>query len=138
MNNLVRKVKKIGIEVLKKWGKDYSGSESEKDSYGEGVDSDICEERFVKMNGKFIKRRRIEFIRDDLYLKSKRLLYYNDVRLFFRLDLYYLDGRLSNKIGRCILKVCSFEDKKNLVINGFNLYFGKRILIFWLIDCGVV
>ncbi|KAH0905685.1 hypothetical protein HID58_037512, partial [Brassica napus] len=138
VNNLARKVKKTGTEASKKRGKDYSGSESEKDSYGEGVDSDTCEERFVKMNGKSIKRRRIEPIRDDLHSKSKRPSYYNDARPSSRSDSHYLDGRLSNKTGRCTLKVRTSEDKKNPAINGFNPYSGKRTLISWLIDCGVV
>ncbi|CDY10104.1 BnaC05g03470D [Brassica napus] len=125
-------------EASKKRGKDYSGSESEKDSYGEGVDSDTCEERFVKMNGKSIKRRRIEPIRDDLHSKSKRPSYYNDARPSSGSDSHYLDGRLSNKTGRCTLKVRSSEDKKNPAINGFNPYSGKRTLLSWLMDCGVV
>ncbi|CAH8308191.1 unnamed protein product [Eruca vesicaria subsp. sativa] len=134
VNNLARKVKKTRTESSKKRGKDYSGSESERESYEVGVDSDTFEERFVKMSAKSIKRRR----NDDLHSKSKRQSYYNDARPSSGSDAHYLDGRLSKKIGRCTLKVRSSEDKKNPAINGFNPYSGKRTLLSWLIDCGVV
>ncbi|KAL0723923.1 hypothetical protein Bca4012_038522 [Brassica carinata] len=134
VNNLARKVKKTGTEISKKWDKEYSDSESEKDS-------DTCEERkssFLKMSGKLMKRGRIEPIRDDSHSKSKRPSYYNDARPSSGSDSHYLDGRLSKKIGRCTLKVRSSEDKKNPAVNGFNPYSGKRTLLSWLIDCGVV
>ncbi|XP_018436938.2 increased DNA methylation 1 [Raphanus sativus] len=133
VNNLARKVKKTGTEISKKRDKGYSDSESEKQSYGEGVDSDTFEERFVKMTGKSIKRGR-----NDLHSKSKRPSYYNDARPSSGSDSHYLDGRLSKKIGRCTLKVRSSEDKKSPEANGFNPYSGKRTLLSWLIDCGVV
>ncbi|KAF8106440.1 hypothetical protein N665_0139s0034 [Sinapis alba] len=140
VNNLARKMKKTRTEISKKRGKDYSDSESGKESYGDdevGVDSDTCEERkgsFVKMTGKSTKRGRNETNPS----KSKRLSYHNDARPSSGSDPHYLDGRLSKKVGRCTLKVRSSEDKKNPAINGFNPYSGKRTLLSWLVDCGVV
>ncbi|ESQ36384.1 hypothetical protein EUTSA_v10009713mg, partial [Eutrema salsugineum] len=137
VNNLARKVKKTRAEMFKKWKKDSSCSEDELESNGdEGVDSDTREERmgsFVKLTGKSKKR-----ARDELHSKSKRLPYYNDARPSSGSDSHYLHGRKSKKIVRCTLKVRSSEDKKNPAIDGFNPYSGKRTLLSWLIECGVV
>ncbi|CAH2038851.1 unnamed protein product [Thlaspi arvense] len=138
VNNLARKVKKTRTEMSKTQKKDSSGSESDGDDEG-GVDSDTREERmgsFVKLSGKSKKRGRSDG--DDLHSKSKRLPYYHDARPSSRSDSHYLHGRKSKKIGRCTLKVRSSEDKKNPAINGFNPYSGKRTLLSWLIECGVV
>lgn len=144
VNNLARKVKKTRTEMTKKWKKDSSGSESEKETDGDdegGADSDTHEERmgsFVKLTGKSKKRGRNETDRDDLHSKSKRFSYYNDARPSSGSDSHHLHGRKSKKIGRCTLLVRSSEDKKNPAIDGFNPYSGKRTLLSWLIECGVV
>ncbi|KFK42868.1 hypothetical protein AALP_AA1G049400 [Arabis alpina] len=144
VNSLARKVKKTQVETKRKWKKDFSGSESEKESDEDdegGGDSDTREERrgsFVKLSEKSKKRGRNETNWDDLHSKSKRLPHYNDARPSSGSGSHYLHERKSKKIGRCTLLVRSSEHKKNPATDGFNPYSGKRTLISWLIECGVV
>uniref|UniRef100_A0A1J3D676 Chromodomain-helicase-DNA-binding protein 3 n=1 Tax=Noccaea caerulescens TaxID=107243 RepID=A0A1J3D676_NOCCA len=134
VNKLARKVKKTQTEMTKKWKKDFSGSESEKESDEGGVDCDTRRERMSS----FVMRGRNETDRDDFHPKSKRFSYYKDARPSSGSDSHYLHGIKSKKIGRCTLKVRSSEDKRNPAIDGFNPYSGERTLLSWLIECGVV
>ncbi|CAA7026536.1 unnamed protein product [Microthlaspi erraticum] len=127
VNSLARKVKKTQTEMTKQWKKDFSGSESEKES-------DTRRERM----GSEKSNKRGRNGTDDLHSKSKRLSYYSDARPSSGSGSHYLHRRESKKLGRCTLKVRSSEDKRNTEIDGFNPYSGKRTLLSWLIECGVV
>ncbi|KAL1214356.1 Increased DNA methylation 1 [Cardamine amara subsp. amara] len=144
VNKLARKAKKTGTEMTKKWKKVSSVSDSENESDGDdegGTYTDTPEHRVgssVKLGGKLTNKGRNGTDWDDLHSKSKRSLYDDDARPSSRSDSHYLHGRKSKKIGRCTLLVRSSKDKKNPAIDGFNPYSGKRTLLSWLIESGVV
>ncbi|EOA39518.1 hypothetical protein CARUB_v10008137mg [Capsella rubella] len=143
VNKLARKAKKTQTEMTKKWKKISSGSDSENESDGDdrGAYTDIPEEMIrstLKLGGKSTKKGRNGTNWDDLHTKSKRSIYYNNSRPSSGSDSHYLHGRKSKKIGRCTLLVRSSKDKKNPAIDGFNPYSGKRTLLSWLIESGVV
>ncbi|CAH8251246.1 unnamed protein product [Arabidopsis lyrata] len=140
VNKLARKAKKTRTEMTKKWKKNSSGSDSENKSDG-GAYTDTSEERIrssIKLGGKSTKKGRNGIDWDELHTKSKRSLYYKSARPSSGSDSHYLHGRKSKKIGRCTLLVRSSKDKKNPAIDGFNPYSGKRTLLSWLIESGVV
>ncbi|CAE5956617.1 unnamed protein product [Arabidopsis arenosa] len=141
VNKLARKAKKTWTEMTKKWKKNSSGSDSENKSDG-GAYTDTSEERMIrssiKLGGKSTKKGRNGTDWDELHTKSKRSLYFNSARPFSESDSHYLHGRKSKKIGRCTLLVRSSKDKKNPAIDGFNPYSGKRTLLSWLVESGVV
>ncbi|VYS45083.1 unnamed protein product [Arabidopsis thaliana] len=140
VNKLARKAKKTRSEMTKKWKQNSSGSDSENKSEG-GAYTDTSEERIrssIKLGGKSTKKGRNGADWDELHKKSKRSLYYNNARPSCGSDSHYLHGRKTKKIGRCTLLVRSSKDKKNPAINGFNPYSGKRTLLSWLIESGVV
>lgn len=144
VNKLARKAKKTQTEMTKRWKKVSSGSDSENESDGDdggGAYTTTHEERIgssVKLGGKSTKKGRNGTDWDDLHSKSKRSLYYNDSKPSSGLDSHYLHERKSKKIGRCTLLVRSSKDEKNRAIDGFNPYSGKRTLLSWLIESGVV
>ncbi|XP_010522298.1 PREDICTED: uncharacterized protein LOC104800964 [Tarenaya hassleriana] len=144
MNKLARKTKNITrTGMMKKWQKETSSSDSEKEIDGEErtTYSDTHEEKsfLVKSVGKSTKKRvngKINVV--SLHSKSENSSYHNDERPSTGLDSHYQNGRKSNKLGRCTLLVRSSRDEKNLEIDGFSTYSGKRTLLSWLIDSGVV
>ncbi|XP_010475230.1 PREDICTED: increased DNA methylation 1-like [Camelina sativa] len=141
VNKLARKAKKTRIEMIKTKNSSGSDSQNESDGGDGGAYTDIPEERIrssIKLGGKSTKKEKNGTGWDDLHTKSKRSLYYNNARLSSGSDSHYLHGRKSKKIGRCTLLVRSSKDKKNPTTDGFNPYSGKRTLLSWLIDTGVV
>ncbi|KAM7488573.1 hypothetical protein LguiB_026057 [Lonicera macranthoides] len=57
---------------------------------------------------------------------------------FSRTNSHLVQGRKSRKIGRCTLLVRTSDNELNSENDGFVPYTGKRTLLYWLIDSGIV
>ncbi|GAB4843403.1 hypothetical protein Ancab_013364 [Ancistrocladus abbreviatus] len=82
---------------------------------------------FIKQNGKSVKGRSHEMRFGDVSKSTSKVR-----------ERFPLHGRKSKKIGRCTLLVRNSDKGLNSEDDGFVPYKGKRTVLSWLIDSGMV
>ncbi|KAL6970419.1 hypothetical protein U1Q18_030119 [Sarracenia purpurea var. burkii] len=134
------KMKRRGHGRSKKF-KEVSTEESEENTDGDYDDKKLS--FFKKQNGNSSKRRSYETTcasGDDssgnLYKGSREQERSEEPST--AANSHMIQGRKSRKIGRCTLLVRSSDKRLNSEIDGYVPFAGKRTVLSWLIDSGIV
>ncbi|XP_027363022.1 increased DNA methylation 1-like [Abrus precatorius] len=153
LSQLTRKTRKKMEKDLKKKQRDDSESDSEKEQKIKrttskrhdmnGIDSDSNEEKlssFIKQGSKSMKAKMIENAVTSGISKSQNATrHLNDgTEKSLPGNDSHLHGRKSRKHGRCTLLVRSSNKGLNSESDDFVPYTGKRTVLSWLVDSGVV
>lgn len=149
LSKLTRQTRKKIEREMKRKKRDGGCSKSAKEvimkESAEGTDSEQREEKlsfYMKQNHKSLKGRLHEADHvsgndptDNLYKGTPKQ---ERAEKISATNSHMIQGRKSRKIGRCTLLVRRSDKGLNSETDGFVPYSGKRTLLSWLIDSGIV
>ncbi|KAA8527610.1 hypothetical protein F0562_034995 [Nyssa sinensis] len=149
LSKLTRQTRKKIEKEMKKKRRDDGRRKTVREPAGEesaeGMDSDNHEEKlsfFMKQNGKSLKGKlhQANYLNGDDSSGHLHRIPKQDraEKLSSSTNSDTIQGRKSRKIGRCTLLVRSSDKGLNSESDGFVSFTGKRTLLSWLIDSGVV